>query len=70
MASYGGLTLTHEALGERPGRFAPNSSGRTVMLVDTGLWLIALGMVALSLESFGAALSFFGCAVWLIVRAS
>ena len=36
------------------------------MLVTTGLWLVAAGIVALSLESFGAALVLFGLAVWLL----
>jgi hypothetical protein len=36
------------------------------MLVTTGLWLAATGIVALSLESFGAALVLFGLAVWLL----
>jgi hypothetical protein len=36
------------------------------MLVTTGLWLAAAGVVALSLESFGAALVLFGLAVWLL----
>ena len=35
------------------------------MLVTTGLWLIAAG-IALSFESLGAALVFFGIAVWLL----
>jgi hypothetical protein len=33
------------------------------MLVTTGLWLFAIGMVALSLESFGAAAVLFGLAL-------
>jgi hypothetical protein len=36
------------------------------MLVTTGLWVFATGMVALSLESFGVAVVFFGIAVLLI----
>ena len=36
------------------------------MLVTTGLWLIAAGIVALSFESHGAALVFVGIAVWLL----
>jgi len=36
------------------------------MLVTTGLWLAAAGVVALSLESFGAALVLFGIAGWLL----
>jgi hypothetical protein len=36
------------------------------MLVTTGLWVAAIGVVALSLESFGAALVLFGLAVWLL----
>ena len=36
------------------------------MLVTIGLWLVATGIVALSLESLGAALVCFGVAVLLI----
>jgi hypothetical protein len=36
------------------------------MLVTVGLWLVATGIVALSLESLGAALVCFGVAVLLI----
>jgi hypothetical protein len=36
------------------------------MLVTVGMWLVATGVVALSLESVGAALVFFGVAVLLI----
>jgi hypothetical protein len=36
------------------------------MLVTTGLWLIAAGIVALSFECLGAALVLFGIAVWLL----
>jgi hypothetical protein len=36
------------------------------MLVTVGLWLIVTGIVALSLESIGAALVFFGIAGLLI----
>jgi hypothetical protein len=36
------------------------------MLVVTGLWLGGAGLVALSLESIGAALAFFGLAGLLI----
>jgi hypothetical protein len=36
------------------------------MLVTAGLWLVATGIVAVSLESFGAALVFFGLAGWLL----
>jgi hypothetical protein len=36
------------------------------MLVTTGLWLVAAGIVALSLESFGAALVLFGIGCWLL----
>jgi hypothetical protein len=36
------------------------------MLVTTGLWVAAFGMVALSLESIGTALVFFGIAGLLI----
>jgi predicted phage tail protein len=36
------------------------------MLVTTGLWLAATGVVALSLESIGAALVLFGVAAMLI----
>ena len=37
-----------------------------MMLVTTGLWVAATGIVALSLESFGAALVLFGIAGWLL----
>jgi hypothetical protein len=36
------------------------------MLVTVGLWVAATGIVALSLESLGAALVLFGVAVLLI----
>jgi hypothetical protein len=36
------------------------------MLVTVGMWLVATGVVALSLECVGAALVFFGVAVLLI----
>ena len=36
------------------------------MLVTAGLWVTGLGLVALSLESIGAALVFFGVAALLI----
>jgi hypothetical protein len=36
------------------------------MLVTTGLWLAAAGVVALSLESVGVALVLFGLAGWLL----
>jgi hypothetical protein len=37
-----------------------------MMLVTTGLWLVATGIVALSLESLGVALVFFGIAGWML----
>jgi len=36
------------------------------MLITTGLWLVATGVVAVSLESFGAALVLFGIGCWLL----
>jgi hypothetical protein len=36
------------------------------MLVTVGLWVAATGLVALSLESFGVAVVFFGAAALLI----
>jgi hypothetical protein len=36
------------------------------MLITTGLWLAATGIVALSFESLGAALVLFGIAGWLL----
>jgi hypothetical protein len=36
------------------------------MLITTGLWLAATGLVALSLESVGVALVLFGLAGWLL----
>jgi hypothetical protein len=36
------------------------------MLITTGLWLVATGVVAVSLESFGAALVLFGIAGWML----
>jgi hypothetical protein len=36
------------------------------MLVTTGLWLVAAGIVALSFESPGATLVLFGIAGWLL----
>jgi hypothetical protein len=33
---------------------------------STGLWLFAIGIVALSLESFGVALVLFGIAGWML----
>jgi hypothetical protein len=35
-------------------------------MVTVGLWLVATGIVALSLESVGVALVFFGLAGWLL----
>jgi hypothetical protein len=35
-------------------------------MVSMGLWVAATGIVALSLESFGAALVFFGIGGWLL----
>jgi hypothetical protein len=40
-----------------------------IMLVTVGMWLVATGVVALSLESLGAALVCFGVAGLLIVHA-
>jgi hypothetical protein len=61
MASHGGLTPAQEAE-----RAHENSGGRTVMLVTAGLCVAATGIVAVSLESFGAALVLFGIAGWLL----
>jgi hypothetical protein len=36
------------------------------MLVTVGLWVAATGVVAVSFESFGAALVLFGLAGWLL----
>ena len=36
------------------------------MLTTTGLWLVAIGIVALSFESLGGALVLFGIAGWLL----
>jgi hypothetical protein len=36
------------------------------MLIATGLWVAATGVVALSLESVGVALVLFGLAGWLL----
>jgi len=36
------------------------------MLFTAGLWIAATGIVAVSLESFGAALVLFGIAGWLL----
>jgi len=36
------------------------------MLVTTGLWVAATGVVALSLESVGVALALFAIAGWLL----
>jgi hypothetical protein len=36
------------------------------VLITTGLWLVAAGVVAVSLESIGAALALFGIAGLLI----
>lgn len=36
------------------------------MLVTTGLWLVAIAMVALSLESFGVAVVLVGIAGWML----
>ena len=66
MASHGGLTLAHAALGARLECCGTNTVGRTIMLVTTGLWLVAIGIVALSLESFGVALVLFGIAGWML----
>jgi hypothetical protein len=37
-----------------------------MMLVTTSLWLVGAGIVALSLESLGAALVLFGIAGWML----
>jgi hypothetical protein len=66
MASHGGLTLAQEAVGTCRECASTNSGRRAIMLVTTGLWLVATGIVALSLESFGAALVLFGIAGWLL----
>jgi hypothetical protein len=60
------LTLTQEAIGTRRECASTNSGRRTLMLVTTGLWVAATGIVALSLESFGVALALFGLAGWLL----
>jgi hypothetical protein len=36
------------------------------MLVTTGLWLVAAGIIALSLESFEVAVVLFGIAGWML----
>jgi hypothetical protein len=36
------------------------------MLVTTALWLVATGIVALSIESLGVALVLFGISMWLL----
>ena len=67
MASHGGLTLDQEAVGTtRPERCDPSSDRGAMMLVTTGVWLVATGLVALSLESVGAALVLFGIAGLLL----
>jgi hypothetical protein len=66
MASHGGLALVQEALGARLECASKNSGKRTIMLITAGLWAAATGMVALSLESVGAALVIFGIAGLLI----
>ncbi len=35
------------------------------MLVTTGTWLVIAGIIAVSLESFGAAVVLFGIAAWM-----
>ena len=66
MASHSGLTLAKEALVAELECATKNSGKRTIMLVTAGLWVAATGIVALSLESVGAALVFFGVAGLLI----
>ena len=66
MASNGALTLAREAIGICRECASANSGRRTLMLITTGLWLIAAGIVALSFESLGAALVLFGIAVWML----
>jgi hypothetical protein len=61
MASHGGLKIAQEAIGITN----TNSGGSTLMLL-IGLCVAAVGIVALSLESVGAALVFFGIAGWLL----
>jgi len=38
------------------------------MLVTIGTWVLATGLVVLSLESFGLAIAFFGVAVFLFAH--
>jgi hypothetical protein len=70
MVPHGGLTLAHEAIGTRRERCDAHPGRRTMMLVTVGLWVAATGIVALSLESVGAALVCFGVAALLIRLAS
>ena len=58
--------LTQETVGKRCEHCATKSDRRTLMLVTIGLWVVAAGVVAVSLESIGAALVLFGLAGLLI----
>jgi len=58
--------LAQEARGAGFERASPNSSRRTLMSVTIGLWFAAAGVVAVSLESFGAAFVLIGIAGLLI----
>jgi hypothetical protein len=62
MASHGGLKAAQEAVGTRRERCGSGSA----IMISIAMCLAATGIVALSLESFGAAVVFFGIAVLLI----
>jgi CHASE3 domain sensor protein len=47
-------------------QFGDNFKELNAAVVTTGLWVAATGIVALSLESFGAALVLFSIAGWLL----
>jgi hypothetical protein len=63
MASHSGLKAPHEAIGAE--RFGTDPTWSTVMH-DIGLWLGAIGLVCLALESFDVAIGFFAIGVWML----
>jgi hypothetical protein len=65
MASHGGLSLAQEAIGVHH-KCANTNPCRSTLMVTIGLCVAATGIVALSLESVGAALVLFGFAGWLL----
>ena len=64
MAPHGCLKVAGEAIGSEHDRIT--QSDRRTLMVNLGLFLLALGVLMISLESAGAALVFFTIAFTLI----